>query len=122
MRFTALLFCLCTVGFAGTWSGYLVDSHCWTNRQQNVSADTSPVSRDMRMDLRYCSPTARTRAFAVVQDDWEALKLDPGGNERAAEIVRQAGKKPLLAVTVTGVLNRKTIESAAIPSVSLKRR
>jgi len=63
MRLAALLFCLSAAGFAGTWSGYLVDSKCWTSRQENVSLDTSTVSRDMRMDLYYCLPVIRRRAL-----------------------------------------------------------
>jgi hypothetical protein len=122
MRFIALVFCLCAAGFAETWSGYLVDSNCWRNRQENVSLDTSLVSRDMRMDLFYCLPTAKTKRFAVVLYDWSALRLDAAGNERAADLVRRAGKKPLLDVTVTGVLDRKTIQAASIPSASLRKR
>jgi hypothetical protein len=122
MRFVALVLGLCTAGFAGTWSGYLVDSGCWTSRQQNVSLDTSTVSRDMRMDLRYCLPTARTKRFAVVQRDWTSVKLDSAGNERAADLVRRSGKRPLIEVTVTGVLDRRTIQAAAIPAASVLKR
>ena len=122
MRFIALLFCLCTVGFAETWSGYLVDSSCWRNRQENVSLDTSPVSRNMRMDLFYCLPTAKTKRFAVVLPDWSALLLDSAGNERAADLVRRAGKRPLIDVTVSGVRNGKTILAASIPAMSIRKR
>jgi hypothetical protein len=122
MRSAALLFCLCTVGFANTWSGYLVDSKCWTSRQENVTWETSVVGRDMRMDLYYCLPTAKTRVFAVVLYDWSAVKLGSAGNELAADLVRRAGKKPLIDVTVTGVLDRKTIQSAAIPAATVRKR
>jgi len=122
MRLAALLFCLSAAGFAGTWSGYLVDSKCWTSRQENVSLDTSTVSRDMRMDLYYCLPGYKTKSFAVVLDDWTALKLDPAGNERAVDLVRRAGKRSLIDVTVTGILDRKTIHSAFIPAASIRRR
>ncbi len=80
------------------------------------------VSRDMRMDLYYCVPTGRTRSFAVVRNDWSALKLDPAGNERAAELVSLAGKKSLIGVTVTGVLDRQTIQSASIRAASVTKR
>lgn len=122
MRLAALLFGLSAAGWAGTWSGYLVDSGCWTSRQQNVSLDTSAVDRDMRMDLYYCLPTRKTHSFAVVQGDWSALKLDSAGNEGAADLVRSAGKRPLIDVTVTGVLDRRTIQSASIPAASIRRR
>jgi hypothetical protein len=122
MRLIVLLFCLCTAGFSATWSGYLVDSGCWRDRQENVSLDTSPVSRDMRMDLHYCLPTARTKRFAVVLPDWSALLLDSAGNERAADLVHRAGKRPLIDVTVRGVRHGDTILSESIPAMSIRKR
>lgn len=49
--------------------------------------------------------------------DWDNHTLDPAGSIKAAELVRQAGKKSLLEVTVTGDLNKDGIIHVA--SISL---
>jgi len=100
MRLATLLFCISTVGLAANWSGYLVDSGCYASRQTNVSGDTTTVDRDMNMDIRYCSPTAETKKFAVVLTNWRGLKLDSAGNVRASQLVRHAVKRSLFDVTV----------------------
>jgi len=103
MRLASLLFCLATVGFAETWSGYLVDSRCYTRDQINTSRDgETTVSRDMRLTMSRCAPTDRTTHFAIVANDWSSFRLDEAGNERAAAIVSKNGKSKLYCVTVAG--------------------
>jgi len=115
MRLATLLFCVSSIGFAGTWSGYLVDSGCWANRQTNVSSDATSASREMNADVRYCSPTDDTKKFAVVLRDWQRLKLDPAGNTRAYQLVRHTGKRHWYVVSVSGALsNKKTIKVGSI--------
>jgi len=120
MRFATLLFCASTIGFAGNWSGYLVDSGCYASRQNNVSGDTTSVDRDMNMDLRYCSPTAETKKFAVVLTNWQRLKLDSAGNVKASQLVRHARKRSVFDVTVSGVLNKKAIKVGSISAISIR--
>jgi hypothetical protein len=121
MRLASLLFCVSSVGLAGTWSGYLVDSRCYANEQTNVSEDTSVVSRDMRMELGYCTPNAKTKRFAIVLNDWNTLKLDPAGNARASGLVRQAHKGSGFEVTVGGVRNKNTIKVDCISAKAIKK-
>src|SRR5690242_18946112 len=118
MRLASLMFVVCTAGFSGTWSRFLVDSDCWTNRQNNVSADAATGSRDMMMDLRYCSPTAGTRKFAIVLSDCSGLKLDNNGNRSASQIVQSACDRCMFDVTASGNLNKKTISVDAISSIA----
>ena len=109
MRFATLLFLAPVLSFAGTWSGLLVDSNCYTSELRNTNKDPTTVERDMNTDVRYCAPKPHTKSFAIVFPDWDNRKLDPTGNIQAAELVRQAGKKSLLEVTVTGDLNKDGI-------------
>ena len=123
MRFATLLFLASLVPasapcFAESWSGHLVDSNCYTNEENNTNKDPSTTDRDMSMELRACTPTAKTKDFAVVLQNWTSLKLDPAGNANAAGLVRSSGKKPVLDVTVTGDRNGDTI---AVGSISAER-
>jgi hypothetical protein len=112
----AVLFCLTVVpGFVGSWSGPSVDSHCYNILERNVNAfETSPVARDRNQQVRYCSPKKKTKAFAVVMEDWTLRKLDLSGNSKAAELVRNAGKKPPLVVAVTGEVSGEIIKVNSI--------
>jgi hypothetical protein len=120
MRVATLLLCASALGFAGSWSGFLVDSRCYASRQNNVSRNTTTVTRDMDMDIRFCSPGAKTREFAVVLNDWQSLKFDPAGNERASELVQRAPKRSVFRIAVSGVLNKKTLKVGSISVASIK--
>ena len=110
MRLAVFLLCIATVGFAGSWSGYLVDSHCWQSWETNTSSPATTADRDMQMDLRYCSPTAHTRAFTLVLDDWSSVKLDAAGNEKALGFVRNGQ----LHVTVSGTRGGGMITTGSV--------
>jgi hypothetical protein len=114
MRVIIVLLCVSAAGFAANWSGYLVDSGCWASRQNNVSNPTTTVDRDMNMDLRFCSPKAETKHFAVVLNDWRSLKLDPAGSEKASLLVRNVHKPTVVNVTVSGALTKRTIQVDSI--------
>ncbi len=117
----AALLCLSPVlSFAGSWSGSLVDSKCYDALERNVNpTDTLyNVDRDGYREIRYCSPTTKTKYFAVVPFDGPSLKLDPAGNTKAAELVRQIGKKSHLIVAVTGEPIKNTIK---VDSISISR-
>jgi hypothetical protein len=109
MRFATLLFLAPVLSFAGTWSGILVDSNCYTSELRNTNKDPTTVERDMNTEVRYCAPKPHTQGFAVVLPDWDNHTLDSTGSIKAAELVRQSGKKSLLEVTVTGDLNKDGI-------------
>lgn len=120
MKLAALLFLISIAGFAENWSGFLVDGRCWNSRQTNVSQDTTTVSRDMDMDLRYCSPTVHTKHFSVILYDWRGLRLDPKGNTRAAQIVERGNTHRVPYVSVNGKLNRKTIQVTSMSAHTTK--
>ena len=120
-RLAALLSLSSALSFGATWSGALVDSKCYDAEQRNVNpTDTlTNVDRDGNREIRYCSPSAKTKLFAVVQSDGPSLKLDSAGNAKAAELVRNIGKKSPLAVAITGEINRDTIK---VDSISIARQ
>jgi hypothetical protein len=117
---TALLLALgcfsSVLTFAGMWTGTLVDSRCYAAEERNVNpTDTQPfVDRDRNLELRMCTPNAKTKSFAVVQPDNSRLGLDPRGNSIAAELVRKAGRKPAFYVTVTGEMGRHEVKVKSI--------
>jgi hypothetical protein len=113
----ATLFCLSSaLGFAATWTGDLVDSKCYASEERNVNpTDTlTHVDRDGNREIRYCSPRAKTKSFAVVQADGTIYTLDSAGNAKAAELVRAIGKQSRFVVAVTGALSKDTINVDSI--------
>ena len=118
MRLPILFFLLMTPGFAGDWSGALVDARCWGFEERNVSPHETLmyVDRDRNLEISFCSPKAKTTSFAIVPADGQSLLLDAAGNAKAAELVRNSAGKPPLAVHVTGELNKGTIAVASIAS------
>lgn len=90
--------------FPATWSGVLVDSKCYAAEERNVNPHDSltAVDRDKYQEFWYCSPTKKTRLFAVVQNDGAVVPLDPATNPKIEELVRQAGKQSPFAVIVIG--------------------
>ncbi len=108
---TALLCLSSLLSLAASWSGFLVDARCYENRERNVNpTDTlTAVDRDQNSELRYCAPNVKTKAFALVEQDGSIFTLDSGGNTKAIELVRAAGKKSSFVVAVTGEAKKNTI-------------
>ena len=115
---TLVLFFVSTAGFAASWSGYLVDSRCWSNRETNVTLEAPNVNHDPGTAIRSCSPRAHTKRFAVVLNDQRRFKLDSAGNLRAYELM-QHGK--VSHVTVSGVLKKTTIHVSSIAPTTVKK-
>lgn len=116
MRILAL-FCLSSaLSFAASWSGALVDSKCYDAEERNVNPwdTTTSVDRDKDMEIRHCSPSPKTKSFAIVDFDGLSYKLDSAGNAKAADIVRGIGKKSHVAVAIDGELDKHTIKVASI--------
>ena len=109
-----------TSGLAGNWSGALVDSKCFDGEERNVGPTDAltNVDRDRGEEIRFCSPNSKTKAFTVVERDGLSFKLDAGGNSKAVELVRNAGKKPHYVVTVTGEMSKNTVK---VDSISVVR-
>ena len=120
MRHIAWLCLSSAFAYGGTWSGTLVDSKCFAIAELNVNpTDTlTYVDRDQNQELRLCSPSAKTKSFAVVQHDGRSFNLDSAGNAKAAELLRTTAKKSTLAVVVTGEMNGKAIK---VDTISMDR-
>ncbi|MGP0076723.1 MAG: hypothetical protein ACLPWF_32825 [Bryobacteraceae bacterium] len=116
IRSVVLLSLWAGLGFAGTWSGHLVDAKCYAAEERNVNpTDTETyVDRDGMEELRYCHPRLKTKSFTIVQFDGQSVNLDPAGNAKAAELVQKAGKRHFMYVTVTGEMTGKTIKVDSI--------
>jgi hypothetical protein len=119
MRVASLLFSLSVAGFAGTWSGQLVDSRCYASVTTNVSLDAGFVGRDMVGELRRCLVNDRTKNFGVVLNDWSTFHFDARGNAQASELVRLNHKRSAYDVTVGGAMNSKK-HTIAVSSLSVK--
>ncbi|HTA72197.1 MAG TPA: hypothetical protein VK776_28145 [Bryobacteraceae bacterium] len=119
MRLAASLCLQSALSFAGSWSGALIDSKCYDSEERNVNpTDTMTyVDRDKNLELRYCAPGARTKYFAVVQQDGLSFKLDSAGNSKAAELVRKTGKRSVYPVAITGEMNKNTIQVDSLSMV-----
>jgi len=102
-----------------TWSGFLVNSSCYEALERNTDPwDTSTyVDRDRDWEVRYCSPDAKTKSFTLVDHDGLSYKLDSAGNAKAAEVVRQTGKKVPMEVKVAGEQDKDTIQVDSISPV-----
>lgn len=118
MKLTRVI-CLCcfasVLGFAGSWSGALVDSKCYATMRGNVNPhETSLASSDQSYPIRYCSPSVKTKAFAVVQQDGATFDLDPAGNGKVIALLSQTAKRPVYVVNVTGEISRNVVTVDAI--------
>lgn len=104
------------VALAGTWSGSLVDAKCYTSEEFNTNPTNTlkNVDSDRAAEIRVCRPKQKTKSFAVVQVDGQSVNLDDGGNAKAADLVRTAGKSRYLRVTVTGEKTGQVIQVDSI--------
>ena len=123
MRYGLLCAFVCAAApgaIAGTWSGALVDAGCYRSELDNVGPGQSPTysGRDMEYSVRYCAPNAKTRRFAVVEDNWNVLRLDAVGNAKAADVVRHSGKRRPIEEKVTGGVDRNTVKVDSISRIA----
>jgi len=118
MRLTALACLSSAFALAESRSGTLVDSKCWDAAENNTRDTSVYVDRDGNLEIRLCSPGAKTKSFAVVLPDGLNLKLDAAGNARAAEFVQKTGGKSPITVAITGETSGHTIK---VDSISLTK-
>ena len=116
MRFVTICLCLTSSMLLGeTWSGLLVDAKCYAIARSNVNVnDATTVDRDVQADVESCRPNAKTKSFALVQQDSSGLNLDSVGNAKAADPVRNRRKEKSIKVTVTGERAGKAIRTDTI--------
>jgi hypothetical protein len=120
----ALTYLSPAISLAGSWTGTLVDAKCYASEERNVNpTDTlTAVDRDTNLHIRYCAPTPKTKAFALLQHDGLSFTLDAAGNAKAAELVRlneravgkTRGSRPRFAVAITGSLSTHRIQVDSI--------
>jgi len=118
IRLTALACLSSALALAASWSGTLVDSRCWDTAENNTRDTSVYVDRDGNLEIRLCSPRAKTKSFAVVLPGGLNLKLDAAGNARAAELVQKTGGKSPVTVAITGEASGNTIK---VDSISMRR-
>ena len=117
IAFAFIIFLMSTPAFAQSWSGYLVDSRCYDSEERSVNPfdDWPPFIRDKDLEVQLCTPSAKTKSFAVVaQNGSTSFKLDPTGNEIARALVRKTGKKAFRKVTVTGEMSKNIVKVDSI--------
>lgn len=116
MRNILILLALSTTGFGEGWSGVLVDAKCYDSMERNVNPFEPYV--DHELDARYCRPSAHTKLFAILQDDWTLVKLHPAANTQVMDLVHQARKKVFIGARVTGELQKDTVRVDSISPAS----
>jgi hypothetical protein len=118
MKFLTLILLACVSGFAATWSGALVDDHCYSAEERNVNPTSTltAVNVDRDAEIHYCHPTPKTKSFAIVDHDGIRFTLDAAGNARAADLVRTLAKPSHVEVTITGAETKHQIK---VESISL---
>jgi len=114
LRLVSLCCLTSMLGFAGSWSGVLVDSKCYASRLNDRSDTPSWVNWDRGLAVRYCSPNKKTRSFAIVQQDGWTYKLDPAGNEKALALLQRKDKNSLYVVAIKGEMDRNILKVDAI--------
>jgi len=107
-------------GFAATWIGFLVNSSCFQDMQGNRNPRNTDwyVNTDVNYEIRYCTPSAKTKSFGFVDGDGLFYKLDAASSAQAAELVKRMGKLHELPVTVTGRVTKDTMH---LQSVALRQ-
>ena len=116
----ACLSCILSVpGLTATWSGWLVNSRCYSSLDSNRSDVPSFVNWDQMGAIRYCSPNHKTKSFAIVGQSGVSMRLDPIGNEKAIGLLRNVENTSLFTAEISGDAIRHTIN---VHSLSIVRR
>jgi hypothetical protein len=117
-RLAAVVSITSALGFAASWSGYLVDAKCYSSQQRNARDGLNAVEVDRGFEVKACAPSVKTQSFTVVLDNGESFKLDAAGNANAAGLVRKSIKRSLVLVDVAGEREEGTVK---VHSISLVR-
>ena len=116
MPLAGLIFLVSAASFAAkSWSGYLVDSSCYESLFNNAKG-SSTVNRNMLRDTKRCTPSAKTKSFGVVAQDWKIFKFDPAGNGKALEFIHSTPKQDVYRVSVAGDIDSNILK---VDSISL---
>lgn len=115
-RLGAFFFVAAGLVFGESWLGALVDAKCWAAMERDVGPTDSliNVDRDRGEEVRYCSPSAKTKSFEVVSQNNAIFELDAGGSAQASDVIHKAGKRPLYMVDVSGQKTKNTVPVSSI--------
>lgn len=105
-----------SLAFGASWRGLPVDANCYAAEQRNHNpTDTSTaVDEDKGQMVRYCAPKTKTKSYGIVGEDGNLYRLDPAGDAKAADLVRNVGKKRMLEVAVSGTRHDQVIQTDSI--------
>ena len=122
LRIAALLALSAAFGFAEEWSGSLVDSKCYASEERNVNpTDTlTNVDRDGNREIRFCSPSSKTKSFALVHFDGRTVNLDSAGNAKASDLVRTYRKRRPISVAISGEMVGEAFRVDSISAAPLR--
>ena len=127
LRFAFLSCVISTLCFAESLSGWLVNSKCFSSIERNRGDVPSYVNWDVNGAIRYCSPTKKTKSFAIVsQNDGLPFKFDAAGNEKAIDLGVNASRKFGYLVRVEGITRRKegviSRNTVTVQAIAILRR
>lgn len=114
MKLVLILSLASAAAFAETFTGTLVNGDCYAREERNVTLRDPAANHDYNFELQQCAPNAKTKQFAIVDFNGQALMLDQSGNAKAAALVSQQHRKGRLEVTVSGRKDHETIEADSI--------
>ncbi len=101
IRKFAVLFCAAAgLGFAGTWSGTVVDVMCH--------------GKDLAGHTRECALSCAKSGYGLVTSDGQFYKFDESGNARALAALKKSSKDKDLKATVSGSMDGDVIKVSSI--------
>jgi opacity protein-like surface antigen len=88
-------------GSESEYSGYLVDSNCYTSLWNNTASSTT-ADRDMDLNVKLCVPHPWTKSFGVTQQDWTLVRFGATANEKAAALLNNRVEQRAYVVSIMG--------------------
>jgi hypothetical protein len=102
-------------GSESEYSGYLVDSSCYTSLWNNTASSTT-ADRDMDLIVKLCVPSPSTKSFGVTQQDWTLVRFGTAGNEKAAALLNNRVQRRAYVVSIMGEKHKNVLD---VDSISL---
>ena len=90
----------CSVAFAETWNGTLVDVMC---KNQDLASHTTK-----------CAVRCAKSGYGLVLADGKFVKFDESGNAKALAALKATSKEKDLKAKVTGTLDGETVQVESV--------
>ncbi len=100
-------------GSESEYSGYLVDSSCYTSLWNNTDSSTT-ADRDLDLSAKLCAPHPWTKSFGVTQQDWILVRFGAAGNEKAAALLNGRVVESTYAVSIMGKAQNAVLDVDSI--------